>query len=37
MNHEKLHDLKGNEMGGTCSTYGEKKNSCKIVIGKPEG
>jgi hypothetical protein len=25
------------EMGGARSTYGEKRNAYKILIGKPEG
>jgi hypothetical protein len=24
-------------MGGACSTHGEMKNACKILVGKPEG
>jgi hypothetical protein len=24
-------------MGGTCSTNGEKRNACRILVGKPEG
>jgi hypothetical protein len=24
------------EMGRTCSTNGEKKNACRILVGKPE-
>jgi hypothetical protein len=23
-------------MGGACSTNGEKKNACRILVGKPE-
>jgi hypothetical protein len=25
------------EMGMACSTNGEKRNACRIVVGKPEG
>jgi hypothetical protein len=25
------------EMGGACSTNGEKKNACRILVRKPEG
>jgi len=24
-------------MGGACSTYGEKRGVCKVLVGKPEG
>jgi hypothetical protein len=24
-------------MGGSCSTYGEKKNVYRLLVGKPEG
>jgi hypothetical protein len=24
-------------MGGACSTNGEKRNACRIFVGKPEG
>jgi hypothetical protein len=24
-------------MVGACSTYGEKRNACRILVGKPEG
>jgi hypothetical protein len=27
----------GDEMGGACSMNGEKRNSYKLLIGKPEG
>jgi hypothetical protein len=33
----KLHNLKKDEMGWACSTKGEKKNSYRILVGKPEG
>jgi hypothetical protein len=25
------------EMGWACSTYGEKRKACRILVGKPEG
>jgi hypothetical protein len=25
------------EMGGPCSTNGEKRNACRLLVGKPEG
>jgi len=24
-------------MGGTCSTYGERRDICMVFVGKPEG
>jgi hypothetical protein len=24
-------------MGGACSTNGEKRNACRLLVGKPEG
>jgi hypothetical protein len=24
-------------MGTACSTHGEKRNSCRVLVGKPEG
>jgi hypothetical protein len=24
-------------MGGACSTNGEKRDACRILVGKPEG
>jgi hypothetical protein len=24
-------------MGGACSTYGERRGACKVLVGKPEG
>jgi hypothetical protein len=24
-------------MGWVCSTYGKKRNACRILVGKPEG
>jgi hypothetical protein len=29
--------VKKDEMGRACSTNGEKTNSCRILVGKPEG
>jgi hypothetical protein len=29
--------VKVDEMGGACSTQGEKRNACRILVGKPEG
>jgi hypothetical protein len=29
--------VKEDEMGGTCSTNGEKMNACRLLVGKPEG
>jgi hypothetical protein len=29
--------MKDNEMGGTCSTYGERRGAYRIFVGKPEG
>jgi hypothetical protein len=26
-----------NEMGETCSTYGERCGLCRVLVGKPEG
>jgi len=26
-----------NEMGGTCSTYGERRSTFRVFVGKPEG
>jgi hypothetical protein len=49
LHNEKLHNLYPSpniirmikssrmEMGRACSTHGEKKNSCGILVGKPEG
>jgi hypothetical protein len=28
---------KEDEIGRACSTIGEKRNSCRILVGKPEG
>jgi hypothetical protein len=29
--------VKEDEMGRTCSTNGEKRNACRILVGRPEG
>jgi hypothetical protein len=29
--------VKEDEMGRACSTNGEKRNACRISVGKPEG
>jgi hypothetical protein len=29
--------VKEDEMGRACSTNGEKRNACRIFMGKPEG
>jgi hypothetical protein len=29
--------MKKDEMGGACSTNGEKRNAYRILVGKPEG
>jgi hypothetical protein len=29
--------VKKDEMGGACSTSGEKRNAYRILVGKPEG
>jgi len=29
--------IEKNEMGGTCSTSGEKRGLCRVLVGKPEG
>jgi hypothetical protein len=29
--------VKKDEMGGVCSTIGEKRNAYRILVGKPEG
>ena len=28
--------IKEDELGGACSTYGEKRNICTALLGKPE-
>jgi hypothetical protein len=28
---------KKNEMGGACSTYGERRDSYRVLVGKSEG
>jgi hypothetical protein len=32
-----LQHVKEDEMGGACSTSGEKRNAYKLLVGKPEG
>jgi hypothetical protein len=29
--------VKHDEMGRACSTNGEKRDACRILVGKPEG
>jgi hypothetical protein len=29
--------IEKNEMGGACSTYGEKRGAYRILVGRPEG
>jgi hypothetical protein len=29
--------MKKNEMGAACSTYGERRGVCRVLVGKPEG
>jgi hypothetical protein len=29
--------VEDDEPGGSCSTYGEKRNSYRLLVGKPEG
>jgi hypothetical protein len=29
--------VKEEEMGRACSTHGEKRNACRVFMGKPEG
>jgi hypothetical protein len=29
--------IEKNEMGGTCSAYGERRGAYRILAGKPEG
>jgi hypothetical protein len=29
--------VKENEMGRACNMNGEKRNACRILVGKPEG
>ena len=29
--------IEKNEMGGTCSSYGEKRDVYRVLVGKPEG
>jgi hypothetical protein len=32
-----VQELKENKMGRTCSTYGEKRNAYRILVGNPQG
>jgi hypothetical protein len=32
-----LNQVAEDEMGGPCSTNGEKRNAYKLLVGKPEG
>ena len=29
--------IEKNEMSGACSTYGERRVACKVLVGNPEG
>jgi hypothetical protein len=29
--------IEENEMGGACSVYGERRDACRVLVGKPEG
>jgi len=29
--------IEKNEMGGACSTYGERRRVYRVLVGKPEG
>jgi hypothetical protein len=29
--------IKNNEMGGACSTYGERRGIYRVLVGKPDG
>ena len=29
--------IENNEMGGTCSMYGERRGIYRVLVGKPEG
>jgi hypothetical protein len=31
------HQINKNEIGGGCSTYGEWRGACSVLVGKPEG
>jgi hypothetical protein len=43
LHNEELNDshsndkFKKNEMGGTCSTYGDRRSAYGVLVGKPEG
>jgi hypothetical protein len=34
---QKPRKSKNNEIGGACSTYGERRGVCRVVVGEPEG
>jgi hypothetical protein len=31
------HQIKKNEIDGACSTYGERRGACGVLVGKPDG
>jgi hypothetical protein len=31
------HQIKDDEMGGTCSKHGDMRNECKFLVGEIEG
>ena len=35
--HHSGDQTKKNEMGGTCSKYGERRGADRILVGKPDG
>jgi hypothetical protein len=35
--HNYNYQVKEDEMGGTCSRHGEKRNAYRILVGKAEG
>jgi hypothetical protein len=37
MNKTTKHSAMEDEMGGPCSTNGEKRNAYRLLVGKPEG
>ena len=32
-----MQTIKKNEIGGACSTYGERRGAYRVLVGKPEG
>jgi hypothetical protein len=32
-----INEFEEDEMGEPCSTNGEKRNACRLLVGKPEG